>query len=93
MSSDIRVLAFGVAGVLVLGYQIYVTSLVWRSELYSTSQKWMQTILIWVLVLIGAVLSHAVMCWTPKPRSPNPFPEQNEQTGGAATTGAPPTVD
>ena len=36
-------LAIGAAVVAVLGYQGYVTSLVWRSEDLSVSQKWLHT--------------------------------------------------
>jgi hypothetical protein len=93
MSTGMAQIGLGVLAVLIVGYQIYVTFLVWRSEQYSTSQKWMQTILIWAVVVVGAVFSHTVMRWNPKPRQPNPFPEPNPHVGDGSTTGAPPTVD
>jgi hypothetical protein len=93
MSTDMAPIVVGALAILVVGYQLYVTSLVWRSDQISTSQKWLQTVLIWVLVVVGAVFSHAVLRWNAKPLHRNPFPQPNEHTGGSNTTGAPPTVD
>jgi hypothetical protein len=93
MSTDISQIAIAALVILITGYQIYVTVLLWRSDQHSRSQKWMQTILIWLLVLVGAILSHAVMRWVPKPRHSSPFSEPNSHDAGAGTAGAPPTVD
>jgi hypothetical protein len=90
---SIAPLAIGAAVVAVLGYQSYVTSLVCAPRTSRCLKKWLQTVIIWVLVLVGAVFSHAVLRWNPKPRHPNPFPQPDEHTGGGDTTGAPPTVD
>jgi type VI protein secretion system component VasK len=73
-------------------YAIYVTVLVWRSEQYSTGQKWIQTLLVWALPFLGAMLCHAVRIWTPKPRRPNPFSITTEQQL-PQVSGSPPTVD
>jgi hypothetical protein len=59
-------------------YAIYVTVLVWRSGQYSTGQKWLQTMLVWALPLLGAMLCHAVIRRTPKPVPRNPFPATEE---------------
>ena len=49
---------------IVLGYQLYVTLRVARATEYSQKQKIIQTILIWVLPVLGAGLCHAVLYTT-----------------------------
>jgi hypothetical protein len=93
MSTDIAQIGVGVFAVLIAGYQIYVTVIVWRSDQHSTSQKWMQSVVIWFLPVVGAIVCHTVMRWNPKRRHPDPFAEPNAHTGDGSTTGAPPTVD
>ena len=76
----------------VIGYQTYVTIRVWRSDQFSAAQKWMQTILIWVLPALGAVIAHMVLRAAPQPLRDSPFVESGAGFGGGGI-GSPPTVD
>ena len=76
----------------VVGYQAYVTIRVWRSNQFSTAQKWMQTILIWVLPALGAFVAHLVLRAAPQPLHDSPFVESGAAYGGESI-GSPPTVN
>ncbi len=53
---------FGLVGLIgVLGFQIWVTARVRRSTQYGPSEKRAQMSLIWVLPVIGAALSFAML--------------------------------
>jgi hypothetical protein len=53
---------FMVLGLLALVLlQVWATVRVYRSDLYEREQKWMQTKLIWLVPLIGAMLVLSVM--------------------------------
>ena len=44
------------AGVLLIMFQVWLTSAVWRNQAYDREQKVGQTKLIWLVPLVGAVL-------------------------------------
>jgi len=49
-------------GLLVLiGFQVWITVRVFRSDLYERDQKWMQAKLIWLVPIVGAMLVLSVL--------------------------------
>ena len=53
-----------VLGLLVLfgvGFQVWLTVRVWKNRFYERSQKVMQSQLIWLLPVVGAVLVYSLM--------------------------------
>ncbi len=52
-------------------FQIWLTVRVWKSTSYERSQKLLQSKLIWLLPVIGAVLVFSLMPEEDKPRRPN----------------------
>lgn len=51
-----------------LVFQIWVTLQVYRSELYDAAQKRAQTRLIWMVPLVGALVSFVVLTESGEPR-------------------------
>lgn len=49
-------------------FQVWLTVRVWRSRLYERSQKLLQSKLIWLLPVVGAVLVYSLMPEEDKPR-------------------------
>ena len=45
----------------VIAYQLFVTVRVVRSDQYSSTQRIVQAILIWLVPLVGAVICHVVL--------------------------------
>ncbi|HLV21175.1 MAG TPA: hypothetical protein VKZ49_09845 [Polyangiaceae bacterium] len=54
-------LLIAVVLVALLGFQIWVTVRVWKNQLFDRSQKVMQSKLVWLLPIIGAMLVHSVL--------------------------------
>lgn len=45
----------------VLGYQLWVSTLVMRSPMYEPKQKALQLMGIWLIPIVGAVVAHSVL--------------------------------
>lgn len=45
----------------VLGFQVWLTTRVWKSQLFDRSQKLMQSNLIWLLPIVGSMLVFSVL--------------------------------
>jgi hypothetical protein len=54
-----------------LGFQIWLTIRVWRSRSWERSQKILQSKLIWLLPVVGAVLVFSLMPEEDEPRRQN----------------------
>lgn len=63
-----------ILGALVLfaaGFQVWLTVRVWKSSSFERSQKMLQSKVIWLLPIVGAVLVYSMMPEEDKPRRPN----------------------
>jgi hypothetical protein len=50
-------------GAVIVAYQIWVTLQLARSSLYEPNQKWLQSVLIWLIPVLGAIVVQ-VMMWS-----------------------------
>lgn len=50
-----------IVGGLVLVYQAFVSSLMWRCRFFEPRQRWIQLLLIWLFPVLGALVCHAVV--------------------------------
>ncbi len=69
-----------IAIVILASINAVVTLLVWRSNLYKRSQKINQTLLIWLLPVLGAVLCASVIWETIR------TPGRSQQRGNAGSS-------
>lgn len=59
------------------GVQAWVTVQVWRSPDFTTPQKWMQTILVWALPILGMCIVYAVVKHEPLPQRSEEEPDDD----------------
>jgi hypothetical protein len=69
MSSGDLLLAFLLLGA--LAFQVWLTVRVWRNRFYERGEKLLQSKLIWLLPVIGAVLVYSLMPEEEEPRRPD----------------------
>ena len=55
------------AGILIVGYQLWVSVQLLRYALYDRTQKGLQLVLVWLIPIIGAALVQAMMKSEGKP--------------------------
>lgn len=50
-----------VAATLLVGFNVFVSALIWRSSLFTRPQKISQSFVIWLIPIIGGVLTWSVL--------------------------------
>ena len=84
MSAVDPLILFGIGGLLMASYQLFVTVRLIKFGGYSVGQKFAQTLFIWVLPLIGAFVVHTVIRVTERslPGADRNFTPQDPQSVG-----------